>query len=215
MSAISEKDNDAINDLRSLDASQRIESSQIDGRRYVNQPKATYVLPFDDDESDRLIVMHFLLKHAFEGNCMAPVTSVLQMGYLEKQRPSVLDIGCGPGTWVLEMATEYPNAGKCNFYGIDLCPMFPTAIKPTNANFQQHDIFKGPLPFKDNSFDFIYMRTMLICMTKDNISHILTEMSRILKPGGYFEILDVEYRIQRPGPISETLINQTRKESLK
>ncbi|KAI7869356.1 S-adenosyl-L-methionine-dependent methyltransferase [Spinellus fusiger] len=185
----------------------RTDSVVIGGRRYLHQKKESYVLPLDDEESDRLIVMasHFLLKHAFESNFMAPVASVLQEGHPEGQISKVLDIGCGPGTWILEMATDYPNA---EFYGVDFYPMFPTTIKPNNTHFQQHDIFESPLPFSDASFDYIYMRTMLICMTRKKLAQILTEIARILKPGGYLEMVDMEYHIQRPGPISEYLINQ-------
>jgi hypothetical protein len=30
---------------------------------------------------------------------------------------NVLDVGCGPATWLLELATEHP---KASFYGIDI-----------------------------------------------------------------------------------------------
>jgi tRNA G46 methylase TrmB len=34
-----------------------------------------------------------------------------------EDRINVLDVGCGPATWLLELATEYPAN---NFYGIDI-----------------------------------------------------------------------------------------------
>ncbi|KAG0175098.1 hypothetical protein DFQ28_005008 [Apophysomyces sp. BC1034] len=85
--------------------------------------------------------------------------------------------------------------------------MFPTTIKPSNAQFKQHDIAER-LPYPDDTFDYVYMRTMLGSLTRPQLISLLGEIARILKPGGYVEILDVEYQVQRPGPVSEELINQ-------
>lgn len=43
----------------------------------------------------------------FQWNFISPVHELL----VSEKKHKVLDIGCGPGTWVLEMATEYPNSG--------------------------------------------------------------------------------------------------------
>ncbi|KAG0175097.1 hypothetical protein DFQ28_005007 [Apophysomyces sp. BC1034] len=93
-----------------LSGNTMVETTMIEGRRYLSQSSARYFLPYDDDESDRLIVLHFLLKHAFHGNFLAPIKHLLTD---HRKRAQVLDIGCGPGTWVLELATEFPNAGEC------------------------------------------------------------------------------------------------------
>lgn len=49
---------------------------------------------------------------------------------------------------------------------------------------------------------------MLSSLTERQAVSLLQEVARILKPGGMIEICDVEYRIQRPGPVGEILINQ-------
>jgi ubiquinone/menaquinone biosynthesis C-methylase UbiE len=85
--------------------------------------------------------------------------------------------------------------------------MYPSTIKPTNAHFQQHDMLDG-LPFDDESMDFIFMRQMTTSVSKLQLHALLTEIARVLKPNGYLEIVDVEYQIQRPGPISSSLINK-------
>jgi ubiquinone/menaquinone biosynthesis C-methylase UbiE len=85
--------------------------------------------------------------------------------------------------------------------------MFPSSIKPQNAHFDQHDFFKN-LPYPDESFEFVRMRSMLGFITQTQLKHLLSEIQRVLKPSGYFEILDVEYQIHRPGPICETILNR-------
>lgn len=79
---------------------------------------------------------------------MAPVSDVLRKG------GRVLDVGCGPGSWAMEIAGEYP---KSQVVGIDINPMFPRDIKPSNCTFHQYNLLDG-LPFEDGSFDYIFMR---------------------------------------------------------
>ena len=85
--------------------------------------------------------------------------------------------------------------------------MFPNSIKPSNARFIQHNMLET-LPFADNSLDYIHMRVMLCNLTQAQLIRLLAETNRVLKPLGYIEIVDVEYRIQRPGPIADQLLNQ-------
>ncbi|KAI9249413.1 S-adenosyl-L-methionine-dependent methyltransferase [Phascolomyces articulosus] len=185
-----------------------IKYTNENGRKFMMAPGLPYKMVCDDDESDRLIILHFLLKYAFNGNVMAPIQDILTKATLCKasknKRPQVVDIGCGPGTWVLEMATEFPNA---DFHGVDICPMFPATIKPNNTFFKQQNILDG-LPYPDNSIDFLHVRLMLTSLTQEQALKILGEIMRVLKPNGYVELRDVEYRVQRPGPVTDALINR-------
>lgn len=80
--------------------------------------------------------------------------------------PRVLDIACGNGTWVLEMATEFPES---EFYGIDILANYPTTVKPANTFFCQCDILnpKG-LPYPDNYFDYIHIRQVYSCFSEED-----------------------------------------------
>lgn len=81
-------------------------------------------------------------------NYLAPVNDVLRKG------GRVLDIGCGPGSWSMEIAGEYP---KSSVVGVDMTPIYPKEIKPTNCAFFPCNILIT-LPFEDNTFDYIFMR---------------------------------------------------------
>ncbi|CAO3633949.1 unnamed protein product [Cunninghamella blakesleeana] len=175
--------------------------STLNGRKYLDTSQYSYFLPCDEDEIDRLIVLHYLLKYTLNANFTAPIKDLLQN---KTYRPKVLDVGTGCGSWILEMAVDFPNA---DFYGIDIADMYPTTIKPSNTYFQQHDILQG-LPFENETFDYVFMRQMTICTTKSELIQLLEEICRVLKPNGYIEIIDAEYKIQRPGPVSYKLINE-------
>lgn len=124
------------------------------------------------------------------------------------------------------MATEYPNAGISfksyniylfdfnsiclEFYGIDDCALFPTHIKPGNSHFKLHNVLKG-LPFQDKEFDFVHMRMMVYYFTPEELSQLLTEISRVMKPGAYFQIVDSNYVVRHAGPITNKIVNLERK----
>lgn len=95
---------------------------------------------------------------------------------------------------------------KIEFYGIDDCPLFPTHIKPPNAYFTLNNVLKG-LPYPDNTFDFVYMRSMILYFTPEELSELLTEISRVMKPGGFFEVVDTSYTIRNAGPLSNKTVN--------
>ncbi|CAO3694452.1 unnamed protein product [Rhizopus stolonifer] len=92
----------------------------------------------------------------------------------------VLDLGCGPGTWLMDVATEFPSS---KFHGIDIYDIFPSKIRPPNVNFQVHDALDG-LPFPDNTFDLVNLRMFIISVKKDEWPMVLKEVYRVLKPGG-------------------------------
>lgn len=81
-----------------------------------------------------------------------------------KEGIHVLDAGCGPGTWTLEMAETYPSS---KFVGIDTSCVFPENIKPGNVEFVIANLAK-PLPFPDNHFDYIHQRFLLLGLTSDD-----------------------------------------------
>lgn len=89
------------------------------------------------------------------------------------------------------MATEYPNT---HFIGIDQLPLFPQDIRPANVTFRQSDVLAG-LPFEDNSFDFIQMRLFLLAFNRTNWIDALNEVYRLLKPGGYVQLLEAQLMV--------------------
>jgi ubiquinone/menaquinone biosynthesis C-methylase UbiE len=61
------------------------------------------------------------------------------------------------------------------------------------------------LPFQSNQFDFVYMRMVVLHLTPDTMVRLLAEVARILKPGGYFEVVDTDYMIR---PSASNILNK-------
>ncbi|KAK4520973.1 uncharacterized protein ATC70_006857 [Mucor velutinosus] len=178
-----------------------------------------YILPNNEEELDRLVQVHFIYKYLFGANFLAPVKDLLSSNQsrrssgsshhqwmqdspslLSLSPPRVLDIACGNGTWILEMATEFPDS---QFYGIDILANYPTTVKPANTFFSQHDILhpKG-LPYPDDYFDYIHMRQVYSCFSEQDWVTVMKEIKRLLKPGGYVELRDIDPMLNNMGPIS-------------
>ncbi|GAN01386.1 type 11 methyltransferase [Mucor ambiguus] len=153
-----------------------------------------YVLTLNNDEQDRMVAQHYLLRTAFGSDFNAPLKSQLQKGIV------VLDVGCGPGTWTMEMSTAFP---KSTFIGIDQNAFYPKDIKPRNCHFRTcgslvvtHIAQTINLPFPDNSIDYIYQRDMNWAFTGQTWQPLLLEYQRILKPGGWIECVEPDLETQ-------------------
>ncbi|KAJ3279552.1 hypothetical protein HK104_001375, partial [Borealophlyctis nickersoniae] len=127
---------------------------------------------------------HYMLRYAYQGNFLSPVDEALK-----SQGAMVLDVGCGSGIWALEMGTDYPHA---TIHALDLAPVFPTSIKPTNVHFQIHDA-TTPLPFPDGTFDLVKMRFLVVGLKKEQWPAVVAELARVTKPGGYVELCEPQW----------------------
>ncbi|CAO3642067.1 unnamed protein product [Cunninghamella echinulata] len=142
---------------------------------------------------------------AFEGEFKAPIRQQLLSGGCE-----VLDIGCGAGFWSMDMATKYPLS---YFIGIDVDKnVFPHMTMQKNLMFQRVDIMSLPLPFEDNTFDYIFIRSMLNMIPEQQWEDIQKEIIRIMKKGGYIECVEHYADLFDTGPAMSKitrLINTT------
>ncbi|KAI8367982.1 S-adenosyl-L-methionine-dependent methyltransferase [Choanephora cucurbitarum] len=145
------------------------------------------------DNIDAAISAHYLLKSTRKGNTWAPI-----------QSPKVIvEAGTRNGIWALEMATHYTDS---QVLGLDLKPPGLQAGSPSNLRYNQTDI-TGSWPMNDNSIDFIFQRNMYLHIKQDQWSKVLEEMFRVLKPGGYVELLEVEVCHHNPGPVQQAFEN--------
>lgn len=146
---------------------------------------APYVLPKDEQEVSRLDFQHFMLRHVFHGDYVAPIGSPT----------SILDVGCGTGRWPIEMATQFRNA---NVIGLDLHDPDEErqggqrAKHPENYAFVSGNVLDG-LPFIDDCFDFVHMRGLAAALPADRWQDVANELARVTRPGGWVEIIEDDF----------------------
>ena len=165
----------------------------LGGRRILtNTP---YVIPKDSDEGNRLDAQHHLFKLAAGGLHRAPI----------RQPRSLLDVACGTGIWCREMAQQFPRA---RVIGIDIDASLPEkAIEvlgpggqfPQNFRFQVVDALK-PFPFSDAEFDFVHARLISPFVPIARWQDVVSEMARVLRPGGLIELVDHQTAPHTPSP---------------
>lgn len=169
---------------------------EVDGRRHLMD--APYVLPYDDQEINRLDFQHYMLRFALRGNFAAPVESPA----------SILDVGSGTGRWAVEMATYFPdtNVIATDFVtpAQDAGPEAGQEPRPENYTFVPGDVLNG-LSFADGSFDFVHMRLMLFALPETAWPQVARELVRVTRPGGWIELVETGPQ-QNAGPAMETLV---------
>jgi ubiquinone/menaquinone biosynthesis C-methylase UbiE len=94
------------------------------------------------------------------------------------------------------MAAKMRTGAEGEVYGIDAAPEMiqkaeqKAAEKPLNIHYQVGLI--EDIPFTDNKFDVVVSSLMLHHLPKDLKRQGIAEVSRVLKPGGRFAVVDVD-----------------------
>ncbi|GHO42776.1 class I SAM-dependent methyltransferase [Ktedonospora formicarum] len=118
---------------------------------------------------------------------------------LDNQLPSsydrIIDIGCGPGDWVLNVAYEYPEV---EVVGIDISKLMihyardqAKTMERENAIFMEGNVLQ-PLPFSDNSFDLVNARFMTGFVLREAWPSVVNELYRITRPGGILRLTELD-----------------------
>ncbi|KAJ7095794.1 hypothetical protein B0H15DRAFT_1019865 [Mycena belliarum] len=101
----------------------------------------------------------------------------------------VLDIGCGTGTWILNCGMAWRH---CHFVGLDVVPLQPDlgASELASRITWVHANFLEGLPFPNDEFDFVHIKRIALGVPEDKWDTLFEEISRVLKSGGAFELID-------------------------
>lgn len=69
-----------------------------------------------------------------------------------------------------------------------------------NLDFYQCNIVESKLPFEDNTFDFVKQQLGTTSFTVKDWIHIIKEIVRVTKPGGYIQLIEIDYHTSNLGP---------------
>lgn len=129
-----------------------------------------------------------------------PVVSLMGVGRARQElinqaniRPDqqILDLGCGTGTLMVMLKRQYPSS---QIVGIDpdANALSRAESKATRAalSVQLDQGFADELPYNDASFDRVISSFMFHHLEDKDRERTLSEVLRVLKPGGSFHLLD-------------------------
>ena len=104
----------------------------------------------------------------------------------EHRLPQLLDIGCGPGEWVLELAAKYPSV---EVMGIDISARMVAYAEAEaenretpNATFRVMNALK--MEFPDDTFDLVHIRTALAFVPRELWPALYAKCWRVLRADG-------------------------------
>ncbi|KAF1811222.1 TAM domain methyltransferase [Eremomyces bilateralis CBS 781.70] len=177
------EDNDSLFSEEGSTRSASIASSVLNytyenGRRYHAYRKGAYLLPNDEEEQDRLDLMHHIYRLCLDGK--------LHLAPLKPDVQRVLDIGTGTGIWAIDFADEYTSA---EVIGNDLSPTQPSWVPP-NLKFYIDDIEAEWTYSPSEAFDYIHVRGMGGSILDWN--KLYQQSFKNLKPGGWLELHEPE-----------------------
>lgn len=164
-------------------------------------PAMSFPVPVEAEVVNRSDFLHVILRAALGANYLAPITTPSYM----------LDVGCGTGRWVREMASEFAGA---RVVGLDtVAPdegnpatsgVFAASNpRPQSYAFVQHNALE-PLAFAPNSFDLTHMRQMTRELPVAVWPRVVGEMARVTTFGGWVELAEGDL-VQNCGPALEAM----------
>ncbi|CAG8510397.1 646_t:CDS:2 [Ambispora leptoticha] len=187
---------------KSYDSDRRKSAEEkVNGRDHAyRQENPKFTIPENTQGIPRLEVQHYLMRYLYQGNFSSP------RGALNAEGSRILDLGCGAGTWAIEVAKEFPN---CEVTGVDISAYFPINHDTPNVKFLEHNFQEcNRLPFDDNTFDLVHMRFLLADVKERDIENaLIPELVRVTKPNGWIELLEFDIQHFSDGPTTRRLTN--------
>ncbi|KAK3398637.1 S-adenosyl-L-methionine-dependent methyltransferase, partial [Sordaria brevicollis] len=142
-----------------------------------------YFSPVDDDEIEYLQYIHGLFNLVFDSRLVFPPIP----------RPRrILDCGSGSASWAIEVAEKHPD---CEVIGLDIYPYPMPEDLPGNLELQIDDL-NNPSTFPSNHFDLVHSRLMAGGIHADRWVNYLTDVFRILRPGGWCQMVEIYFNAQ-------------------
>ncbi|KIO32959.1 hypothetical protein M407DRAFT_18115 [Tulasnella calospora MUT 4182] len=158
--------------------------------RVINNTIEEYSFPVDREEHGRLGVQHEMLKVALGGLYIRQAAPAVRRALARRDDGdlnAVLDIGCGSGCWLIDMAKQYPHA---EMIGLDLTPPNLASPIPDNVRFECDDANYGLSQYFPESMDVVHARYVSIGI-KDYRS-LLGQIYNVLRPGGVLLTVDCD-----------------------
>ena len=168
-------------------------------------PDSSQEIYFTDPESASEMARLTRQAHLLTKVMGGPLTDLPDVAHLH----DILDLACGPGAWVLEVASMYPDK---QVVGVDVSQLminyahFQAAQHGLhNAHFRVMDILK-PLAIADQSVDLVNIRLIASFMFRslDSWPKLIQECVRVTRPGGLIRVTDCEWFISN-SPMTEKL----------
>ncbi|KAL8642877.1 MAG: hypothetical protein Q9228_000466 [Teloschistes exilis] len=154
----------------------------------------------------RLDLQHRLLQQLLGYTLHPNITSKLPLS----PKPKVADVGTGTAQWLIDLGHELLTA---ELDGFDISNhQFPDkAWLGSQISLTELDITQ-PIPHNlEGIDDVVHVQLFLCVVTKDNLTAILADLYKLLKPGGFLQWVEYDptsFRVVSPDPALKQTANE-------
>ncbi|MDH6058740.1 class I SAM-dependent methyltransferase [Umezakia ovalisporum] len=110
------------------------------------------------------------------------------------ERANILDMGCGTGRLLNRLTTKFPHVRGT---GLDLSSEMLRIARMSNRHHPRLIYIEGKaecLPFAEGQFDAVFSTISFLHYLQPE--QVLTEVKRVLTPGGHFYLVDITTKQQ-------------------
>lgn len=127
----------------------------------------------------------------------------------DKGDARLLDFGCGAGRYLAAFSTHF---SRVNLYGVDTDPDAVANVRQLGFQGEVLDPESAVLPFEDGFFDYVFSSNVIEHIPRNIYLQYLSEIHRVLKPGGVFAVGAPNYPFKRIYDMSKAFKQPTREE---
>ncbi|THV06547.1 S-adenosyl-L-methionine-dependent methyltransferase [Dendrothele bispora CBS 962.96] len=172
--------------VRSISSSFRAQAYTHEYGRGLNNYSEVYRLPADDEELFRLDTQHVMFTKLM--GKYHPKMAEVMVDDVPGEPKAVLDLGCGSGMWIMDVAKDFPN---CSAVAVDLVPM-QSLDMPSNLRSEVDDINLGLEHFYG---DFNVVHARLISTGIKDYEGLINHIAFVLRPGGLIDLMEYDFHV--------------------
>ncbi|KAF3404183.1 hypothetical protein DPV78_003382 [Talaromyces pinophilus] len=155
--------------------------------------------------SVRLNYQHFLITGLTDNQLLHQATQ----DHFDLTTPHrVADIGTGTAIWPMQLAQNLPH---WQIDGFDISgDQYPSAAWVSgNIRLYEHDAFQ-PFPSEyHGKYDLVNLRFFMTLLNGQNLNRVLQNVMALLKPGGFFQWLDIDAPSAKPIGLEPSSMTRT------
>ncbi|KAI1321364.1 S-adenosyl-L-methionine-dependent methyltransferase [Xylariaceae sp. FL0255] len=159
-----------------------------------------YVFTRDYIDNNRINLQHYQWVELF-GYHIHPCIPVTDANL------QVADVGTGTGLWLTDLSKRLPPTAQLDGFDISLKATPPIEWLPGNLKFRLWDV-KEPVPNEFiEKYDIVHLRLFGFVLRDDEVSPVLKNVVRLLKPGGFLQWDEADltsFRIEKTNPTNST-----------
>ncbi|KAI1392525.1 S-adenosyl-L-methionine-dependent methyltransferase [Hypoxylon trugodes] len=99
----------------------------------------------------------------------------------------IADVGTGTGVWLTDLGARLPSSVQLDALDVSFHALPPKEWLPQNVTVRHWDVKGDVLDDLVGVYDVVNMRNFVFVIKNDEIKHVLANLLKILKPGGYLQ----------------------------